>query len=83
MVPSDAGHAIDQLRKHLTGATRLDSLSESFSLFVYEALQDELTDVDLRLLLHGHSLEHFPSTASRRKTSSGHDWTSTASPAHS
>ncbi|WUU84317.1 helicase-related protein [Streptomyces cellulosae] len=60
MVPSDAGHAIDQLRKHLTGATRLDSLSESFSLFVYEALQDELTDVDLRLLLHGHSLEHFP-----------------------
>ncbi|MDF9814175.1 helicase-related protein [Streptomyces sp. SPB162] len=60
MVPSDAGHAIDRLRKHLTGATRLDSLSESFSLFVYEALQDELTDVELRLLLHGHSLEEFP-----------------------
>jgi SNF2 family DNA or RNA helicase len=60
MVPSDAGHAIDRLRKHLTGATRVDSLSESFSLFVYEALQDELTDVELRLLLHGHSLEEFP-----------------------
>ncbi|MEV8353593.1 helicase-related protein [Streptomyces niveus] len=60
MVPSDAGNAIDRLRKHLTGATRLDSLSESFSLFVYEALQDELTDVELRLLLHGHSLEEFP-----------------------
>ncbi|MDH6190282.1 hypothetical protein M2168_003314 [Streptomyces sp. CZ24] len=60
MVPSDAGHAIDRLRKHLTGATRVDSLSESFSLFVYEALQDELTDVDLRLLLHGHSLQDFP-----------------------
>ena len=60
MVPSDAGNAIDRLRKHLTGATRLDSLSESFSLFVYEALQDELTDVELRLLLHGHSLDEFP-----------------------
>ncbi|MGW3848704.1 helicase-related protein [Streptomyces fagopyri] len=60
MVPSDAGNAIDRLRKHLTGATRLDSLSESFSLFVYEALQEELTDVELRLLLHGHSLEEFP-----------------------
>ncbi|MEU2246028.1 helicase-related protein [Streptomyces sp. NPDC019224] len=60
MVPSDAGNAIDRLRKHLTGATRVDSLSESFSLFVYEALQDELTDVDLRLLLHGASLTDFP-----------------------
>ncbi|WP_422734124.1 helicase-related protein [Micromonospora sp. WMMD558] len=60
MVPSDAGHAIVRLRKHLTGATRLDSLSESLSLFVYEALQDELADVDLRLLLHGHSLDEFP-----------------------
>ncbi|WP_422738639.1 helicase-related protein [Micromonospora sp. WMMD729] len=60
MVPSDAGHAIVRLRKHLTGATRLDSLSESLSLFVYEALQDELADVDLRLLLHGRSLEEFP-----------------------
>jgi hypothetical protein len=60
MIPSDAGNAIDRLRKHLTGATRLDSLSESFSLFAYEALQDELTDVELRLLLHGHSLEEFP-----------------------
>ncbi|WP_436764460.1 helicase-related protein [Streptosporangium sp. V21-05] len=61
MVPSDTGQAIDRLRKHLTGgATRLDSLSESFSLFVYEALQDQLTDVDLRLLLHSHSLEMFP-----------------------
>ncbi|WP_406112835.1 helicase-related protein [Kitasatospora purpeofusca] len=60
MVASDAGRAIDRLRKHLTGATRLDSLSESFSLFVFEALQDELADVDLRLLLHGQSLEELP-----------------------
>ncbi|MFK4273576.1 phospholipase D-like domain-containing protein, partial [Streptomyces milbemycinicus] len=57
MVPSDAGRTIDRLRKHLTGATRLDSLTESFSVFVYEALQEELADVDLRLLLHGHSLD--------------------------
>ncbi|MFJ1748664.1 helicase-related protein [Streptomyces sp. NPDC088116] len=60
MIPSDAGNAIDRLRKHLTGATRLDSLSESFSLFVYETLQDELAEVELRLLLHGHSLDEFP-----------------------
>ncbi|MGW5442400.1 helicase-related protein [Streptomyces asiaticus] len=59
MVPSDARRTIDRLRKHLTGATRLDSLSESFSVFVYEVLQDELADVDLRLLLHGHSLDDF------------------------
>ncbi|MEV0394986.1 helicase-related protein [Polymorphospora rubra] len=60
MAPSGAVRVIDQLRKHLTGATRLDSLSESFSLFVYEALQDELANVDLRLLLHRHSLDDFP-----------------------
>ncbi|MEF9903451.1 helicase-related protein [Streptomyces sp. P9-A2] len=59
MVPSEAGRTIDRLGKHLTGATRLDSLSESFSVFVYEALQDDLADVDLRLLLHGHSLDDF------------------------
>ncbi len=57
MVPSDTGRTIDRLRKHLTGATRLDSLTESFSVFVYEALQEELADVDLRLLLHGDSLD--------------------------
>lgn len=59
MVPSDTGRTIDRLRKHLTGATRLDSLSESFSVFVYEALKEELVNVDLRLLLHGHSLDDF------------------------
>ncbi|MFV2175546.1 helicase-related protein [Actinomadura sp. LOL_016] len=48
------------MRKHLTGATRLDSLSESFSLFVYEALQEELAGVDLRLLLHGHRFKESP-----------------------
>ncbi|SIO89476.1 helicase-related protein [Nocardiopsis sp. JB363] len=59
MAPSNAGNAIDQLRKHLTGATRLDTLAESFSLFVYEALQSELAQVDLRLLLHQESQEGF------------------------
>jgi hypothetical protein len=59
MAPSNAGNAIDRLRKHLTGATRLDSLSESFSLFVYEALQEELSQVDLRLLLYRDSLKEF------------------------
>ena len=61
MVFGDAGRGIDRLRKHLTAdAVRLDSLSESFSLFVYEALQDKLADVDVRVLLHDHSLEQFP-----------------------
>ncbi|MEU2940426.1 helicase-related protein [Nocardiopsis alba] len=59
MAPNDAGNAIDRLRKHLTGATRLDSLSESFSLFVYEALQKELAPIDLRLLLYRDSLKEF------------------------
>lgn len=61
MTLSEAGRAIDRLRKHLTAdAVRLDSLAESFSLFVYEALQDKLANVDLRLLLHDLSLEQFP-----------------------
>jgi hypothetical protein len=61
MIPSEAGRAIDRLRKHLTAdAARLDTLSESFSLFVYETLQDKLASVDLRLLLHNQSLEQFP-----------------------
>jgi Helicase conserved C-terminal domain/SNF2-related domain len=61
MIPSEAGRAIDRLHEHLTAdTTRLDSLSESFSLFVYEELQDKLVSVDLRLLLHSQSLEQFP-----------------------
>jgi SNF2 family DNA or RNA helicase len=54
------GAPIERLRKHLTGAIRLDSLSESFSIFVYEALQEQLADVDLRLLLWDGSLESCP-----------------------
>lgn len=51
---------IRNLRKHLTGASRLDSLSESFSIFVYEALRENLGDVDLRLLLWNGSLDDLP-----------------------
>ena len=51
---------IANLRKHLTGAARLDSLSESFSLFVYEALQEKLDDVEIRLLLWDSSLKDYP-----------------------
>ena len=52
----DAGRPVDRLRKHLTGATRLDALSESFSIYVYEALKDELSDDEIRLLLWNGSL---------------------------
>jgi Helicase conserved C-terminal domain/Type III restriction enzyme, res subunit len=61
MVPGDTGRSIDRLQKYLAArATRLDSLSESFSLFVYEMLQDQLADVDVRLLLHDDSVARFP-----------------------
>ena len=56
----DAGRPVDRLRKHLAGASRLDTLSESFSIFVYDALRDELADVDLRLLLWRDGLEEHP-----------------------
>ena len=51
---------IDNLRNHLTGASRVDSLSESFSIFVYEALREQLAEVDLRLLLWDASLDDHP-----------------------
>lgn len=61
MAISDADRAIDRLREHLdAGSARLDSLSESFSLFAYEVLQDKLNDVNVRLLLHAGSLEDLP-----------------------
>jgi hypothetical protein len=56
----DGAGPIAHLRKHLTGATRLDSLSESFSIFVYEALQEQLANVNLRLLLWDGSLKGYP-----------------------
>ena len=51
---------IDNLRRHLTGASRVDSLSESFSIFVYEVLSEQLAEVDLRLLLWDGSLDDRP-----------------------
>ena len=61
MTLNDAGRAVDRLREHLSDdVTCLNSLSESFSIFVYEALRDGLADVDLRLLLHDQSLALYP-----------------------
>lgn len=60
MVGSDPGSILDRLSKHLTGATRLDSLSESFSIYVYDAIKEALNDVDVRLLLHETSLDTRP-----------------------
>jgi hypothetical protein len=58
---NDSGRAVDRLREHLSdGVTCLNSLSESFSIFVYEAIRDGLADVDLRLLLHDQSLAQYP-----------------------
>ena len=51
---------LDSLRRHLRDATSLDSLSESFSIFVHDALKAELADVDLRLLLWGRNTENLP-----------------------
>lgn len=56
----DAGRPIDRLRKHLTGAARLDALSESFSIYVYDELKDELADDELRLILWENSLDTHP-----------------------
>ena len=56
----DAGRPVDRLRKHLAGASRLDALSESFSVFVHDALKDELAGVDLRLALWHDSLAEHP-----------------------
>ncbi len=56
----DAGRPVDRLRKHLTGAARLDALSESFSIYVYEALKDELSEDEIRLILWNGSLTAHP-----------------------
>jgi hypothetical protein len=56
----DGGRPVDRLRKHLTGASRLDALSESFSFFVHDALKDELAGVDVRLALWHDSLAEHP-----------------------
>ena len=61
MTLNDSGRAVDRLREHLSGGvTQMSSLSESFSIFVYEAIRDRLAGVDLRLLLHDQSLVQYP-----------------------
>ena len=60
MVPSEAGRAIDRLRKPHRRCRAPGFAVGVFSIFVYEALQDKLANVDLRLLLHNQSLEQFP-----------------------
>jgi hypothetical protein len=60
MDAGEPGVVINKLRRHLTGATGVDSLSESFSIFVYEAIMRDLTDVRLRLLLWDGSLDERP-----------------------
>ncbi|OLL78849.1 DEAD/DEAH box helicase-like protein [Pseudonocardia sp. Ae168_Ps1] len=57
---AETGAIVDTVRRHLTAATGMAALSESFSLYVYDALEGELADVDLRLLLWGRSLEQYP-----------------------
>lgn len=56
----DDGLLIDRLRQHLSAASRLDVVSESFSIFVHEALGDEIADVDLRLALWKDGLANHP-----------------------
>ena len=60
MPAADLGATVDRLRRHLAGATRMDSLSESFSVFVHEAMAGELADVELRLVLGRGSLDEHP-----------------------
>ncbi|WP_282946544.1 helicase-related protein [Cellulomonas endometrii] len=48
---------IHQLRAYLTDADAVSSLSESFSIFAFDAFEDLLTDVDMRLLLWRGALD--------------------------
>lgn len=50
---------VDQLRAHIQPLARVDALSETFSIFVYEALAKDFANVDARLLLWKDSLETF------------------------
>lgn len=57
---TEDGRIIDALRSHLATAASLDSLSESFSVFVHEALKGDLAEVNARLLLWRDSLGDHP-----------------------
>lgn len=54
------GPIVDSLRRHLTGAASVDALSESFSVYVYDAVMKYASDVSSRLLLWDGSLDAYP-----------------------
>ncbi|MCI2237076.1 SNF2-related protein [Paenibacillus sp. TRM 82003] len=56
----DTTPLVERLRERLAGAEQVDVLSDSFSLFVYDALKAELADVRARLLLRDGSLDDVP-----------------------
>lgn len=60
MAVDDLSTIIERLRLHLLNAKRLDVLSDSFSIFVFDALRQELRDVPTRLLLRSGSLDELP-----------------------
>ncbi|CCQ15626.1 DEAD/DEAH box helicase-like protein [Rhodococcus sp. AW25M09] len=60
MALDDSRPIVERLRQHLADARALDALSDSFSIFVFDALRKELKDVPTRLLLRNGSLDEFP-----------------------
>lgn len=60
MTVGDTPTIIERLRHHLLEADRLDVLSDSFSIFVFDALRRELQNVPTRLLLRSGSLNELP-----------------------
>lgn len=60
MATDDSNSIVETLRQRLGDATRLDVLSDSFSIFVFDALRKVLAGVPTRLLLRSGSLDEFP-----------------------
>src|SRR4051794_8596954 len=60
MPVEDKSTIIERLQEHLLEAKRLDVLSDSFSIFVFDALRRELAGVPTRVLLRNGSLADLP-----------------------
>lgn len=60
MAVTDSRPLIEGVRERLDGTRRLDVLSDSFSIFVFDALRAELSEVQTRVLLRVGSLEQVP-----------------------
>lgn len=60
MAFSDTSTKLERLRQRLVHATGLDVLSDSFSIFVFDSLREELKDVPTRVLLRNGSLSELP-----------------------